>query len=864
MNIKLTTYTRIKPKILDLVKDIIFSMPGVIFLVFQVPWLELLSPNPIAGGDNPSHPVLMQSLSEAFFGHLSVVHYSYRMWGGFELFQFYFPFPYFLAALLSVVVNSNIAFKLITILGIIFLPMSFARLAKCLNMNAMSQIVASLLCLSFLYTEAHVMWGGNIFSGLAGMIANAWAFFFVVMTFGSLIRARAQRKSSLSAIIWGVLAISSHFYATLMIFEIFMLFAIDDLVLLLRKKVHLKNLFPTYTMGLLMLLIMAWWLAPLYANKAWSSEFGGDWDMNILSTFRIQEKVFFSISILAAFFFCIRRWDTSEHIRLCLLFFIISACLFCFGHLTNSTVLSNIRLWPSIYFSLYLLTIATFDRLSKISPTLVVGVLIMSLGLLSPTSQSITNAKNWMKWNYSGIATKPAGQDFFTLVSTLNKEPRGRVSFESYGYNNGVIGGIRTFEILPYLTQHDIVEGGIVNSASFAGIPYFLQCLTSETCAGWPYGLIVPQQDTARAADMMKALGIQYHISSNEQLRESFKQSDYFDVLYDGEFFTLLRLKEVAKMIEVFDSLPPALQSHRPLISLVNLPRWDDLRKTAIVFLKTDQDIAQWPDKPTNPVLFFNFLVSKWISNSRVFDRGWQQPKETTNSKINSFLFSWQKPFDLDTEIREGFDMFIADKGFDPNILYAYNMEGYSEVVAPLIRTESGIGELEITGKGYHIFNGDQELKFNSKNQVEFLPENNDGHNIGFALLRFIPVSTERYKYVSIRTDDALIRSGLPGPSQISLPNNITNVCHTKLLTEFHKMTLQTSCPGKPHLIKYNYYPKWHSNVPIFLASNGYMLLIPNSTETTLVHTRSNIDRLAILISLITVLGIIFWKRYMW
>ena len=64
----------------------------------------------------------------------------------------------------------------------------------------------------------------------------------------------------------------------------------------------------------------------------------------------------------------------------------------------------------------------------------------------------------------------------------------------------------------------------------------------------------------------------------------------------------------------------------------------------------------------------------------------------------------------------------------------------------------------------------------------------------------------------------------------------------------FHILKLVTDCPGKPHIIKYNYYPKWKAEVPVFPATNGFMSLTPISKVTILQHKDNPIEKLPVLL----------------
>src|SRR5262245_3602130 len=74
--------------------EIPLALLGSVVLALYVPWNLVFLDSIPGGGDNPSHPVLMQMIGDALFHHASVVHYAYGFWAGFEAFQFYFPLPY--------------------------------------------------------------------------------------------------------------------------------------------------------------------------------------------------------------------------------------------------------------------------------------------------------------------------------------------------------------------------------------------------------------------------------------------------------------------------------------------------------------------------------------------------------------------------------------------------------------------------------------------------------------------------------------------------------------------------------------------------------------------------------------------------
>ena len=122
------------------------------------------------------------------------------------------------------------------------------------------------------------------------------------------------------------------------------------------------------------------------------------------------------------------------------------------------------------------------------APAPVFATLVAPLWFLVPSDVAFAKAQSWMAWNYRGVEKALAWPDLRRVVDILRREPDGRVSYESSDEANAALGSVRTPELLPLLSGHDIMLGGIVNSASFPGIGYFHQCLMSNECAGWPPG----------------------------------------------------------------------------------------------------------------------------------------------------------------------------------------------------------------------------------------------------------------------------------------------------------------------------------------------------------------------------------------
>ncbi len=832
---------------------------GTAILALYVPWQHVFSSTIPTGGDNPAHPVLMRSVGEAFFSHLAVVHYSYRFWSGFEVFQFYFPLPYVCGAALARVIHPNVAFKLTTLAGLLGLPVGFYYMAKGFGLSKITCVIASLLSLSFLFTDAHVMWGGNVNSALAGMIANSWAFVFVTLAFGSVLRAWREGRFLVAGVVFTVLAMLSHFYATLMLFLLFGTLFLQDAWPPAGWLARFRRRCPAYAMGVVAVMLTAWWIVPLVVYQPWSAEYGGNWDVDFLATFRRVEKIATVVSLLLVVGYLLRRpTERAGHLT-GLLFAGVAVGLYFFGYLLPSPAFMNIRIWPTVYLALYILILLAVEAVWRVAPLPLFAGAIALLWMVIPSEDSTNKAAQWMTWNFSGIEAKEGGAEYMALMDRLKAEPPGRVSFEADGRNNHLLGSVRAFELIPYLTHHEIVEGGIVNSAKFAGIGYFLQCFTSSECAGWPNGTIVPDQDIPRAIEMMQALGVDYHIAARDEARRAFDASGQVVALHGGQRWTLYKLRAPAGLVEVYDGPPLTLRDRKPLTTLANLPRWDVLRRQAVVF--DDGEGAATPEEAATNRRFFDFLVREWSTERRVVDRGWPDRKGDRAKFLNAYVLSRRDDIDLRRDLGDDPEFFIADRNWDPDVYAPSLLPAYPALAVILRREDGDAPPLDVHGRGYRALARGAELALNAPVTMPD-PAPDEVQTV----ITFHDIRTEAYPYLDVWTNDSVYHLGQVDEGPITapvLPERITERCDVSLERAFHKLTLRTACPGKPHLIKYSYYPKWRADVPIRLGSNGFMVVEPVARETVLEHRNGFPDRVGMGISVLGLVGLLLGRRFL-
>ncbi len=208
----------------------------IFVLAIQHPGL-LLRNTTATGGDTGAHVWWPWFMGHDLLPHLRLAGWSKDFYAGFPAGQFYFPFPAALISFLGVLIPYNVAFKLVTVLGAVLLPVSvycFGRATKaprpipamlalssvgfmCLTdadwrQSALATTTAPANGFDYPTISFHLrVMGGNLASNLAGefsfSLALALAFFFLA----ALARALDRRRHLALPAVLLALTILSHF-----------------------------------------------------------------------------------------------------------------------------------------------------------------------------------------------------------------------------------------------------------------------------------------------------------------------------------------------------------------------------------------------------------------------------------------------------------------------------------------------------------------------------------------------------------------------------------------------------------------------------------------------------------------------------
>ena len=515
------------------------------------PGLLLASTTP-AGGDMGAHVWGPAFLRDHLLHHWRLSGWAPDWYNGFPAYHYYFPLPSILIVLLDVVLPYGVAFKLVTVLGLVMLPAAAAFLGRELELPFPTPPLMAIATIPFVFDRFHTIWGGNAASTLAGEFSFSISLALALVFLGLL--ARALRTGNGSDRALAAIALAATFLCHL-IPGAFAVAAAGVLVLLRRPDRARWKL--TGVVGATGMALTGFWLLPFLARLRYSNDMGWErtWDYldNLLPFLRTDSgapaaytehyKVVVPLAVLGALIGIIRRR------RGAFALVGIGAAMAAAFRFVPAGPIWNARLLPFWYLSLYLLAALAIgelallvadglrpdDPLATPSPLpgivatvaafvavfLVVGGPLGAvptwLGQRSATSDH-SFVPDWARWNYSGYERKPAYAEYQGVVATMAGLGRqigcGRAMWE-YEPQLDRYGTPMALMLLPYWTNGCIGSQEGLFFESSATVPYhFLnQSELSKTPSRAMRDLPYRDLDVKSGVEHLQLLGVRYYMA---------------------------------------------------------------------------------------------------------------------------------------------------------------------------------------------------------------------------------------------------------------------------------------------------------------------------------------------------------------
>ncbi len=548
------------------------------FLLCNLRPFLLLLDTTTAGGDTPAHNYLASHLKETLFTQMRIVSWSHDWWCGFPVFQFYFFLPYLAVAALDLLLPFNIAFKLVTVSGILALAPCVYAACRIARLPRITGTMAAIAMVPVLFDHTHTMWGLNIYSTLSGMISNSVSFPLMVLFTALLYRNAETGRFRISTALIYSAVIASHFFTCVV--GTLTVAAIPLLFIGPRFK---KALTIVAGEGLTGAGIMAWWIIPLIAKKQFAVDFGLNWPVDPLKHLP-PLPVLLILATFATAGIILAAKKQNRYPGLIAWMFISSLCLFLWGFKLLSPVFVNVRLWPfMIYSGAFLSAVGLSLILDRFSFTEFASIgafaLVLAFGIDRPN-----NVSSWAEYNYEGLEKKENWHVIENLVLPLDNTP-GRLANDLHDQNN-LLGSSRIFECVPHLINKPILEGGIVNSALGSMFSYYVQSETSRNTAGYPPIVQPTVFNFTNATRHLELLNVKHFIARSDKTRQALQSMNEWRHIDSDAGWSLYELTS-------HDGNYVVIPKRQPIALILDHARTSPRKQTALEWLYNIELIDQ-------------------------------------------------------------------------------------------------------------------------------------------------------------------------------------------------------------------------------------------------------------------------------
>lgn len=222
----------------------------------------ILTVNTPSGGDMGAHVLGPALLRDVLIPSGRILGWSDAWFAGFPAFYFYFPLPSLVIVALDVILPYGVAFKIVTVCGLVATPIATYALARSMKL---SQIMAALAAVGgglFVLFENFTIYGANAPSTLAGEFAFSWSFALGLWYLSLLIRAvhGERRLFWAAAFVLGLTALS-HVITTIV-------FVIGSLAVMAWKRAA-PAVIGSWAVGLS---VAGFWAIPLLASIRYTAD----------------------------------------------------------------------------------------------------------------------------------------------------------------------------------------------------------------------------------------------------------------------------------------------------------------------------------------------------------------------------------------------------------------------------------------------------------------------------------------------------------------------------------------------------------------------------------------------------------------
>jgi len=524
---------------------------------------KVLLANTPAGGDMGAHVLVPAYLRDNLLSDGRLMGWSNDWYAGFPILYFYFPLPAFTIVLLDVVLPYGVAFKLVTVAGLVALPFAAYVFARGMGFARSVAVVAGVAGGTFIFMESFSIYGANTLSTLAGEYSFSWSFAFSFLYLGVLMRDLREGKGFTvrSGVLLALTALS-HLITTMVV-------VVVSLPLLLRKRG------PTALVGSwgLGLALAAFWAFPLLASVSHTTDM--QW-FPVTGWGPVFPRELWPILILATAGLVYAVWRRAILGPTLALMIVPVVGYFQIAD-KDFRKLYNARLLPFWYFAVFLLAgvavgvgaraiarrVRGGPEVRWVAAALGVAFFLVAAGL------GVNKAPKWASWNYSGYENKaaysygPEGEEILQtdywseysgLMTTLDTLPPGRVMWEANSDLNRY-GTPMALMLTGYWSDgHPSMEGLLFESSLTTPFHFINASEVSQRPSNPIPGLPYSRVDFDRAVKHLMLYDVAYYVSWTEEA--TMAATDYgLGMITDSGPFTIFAIPD-SPLVEIADFEP--------------------------------------------------------------------------------------------------------------------------------------------------------------------------------------------------------------------------------------------------------------------------------------------------------------------
>lgn len=547
---------------------------SLVILAVLNPWL-LLTPTTPSGGDMGAHVYPPDYLARVLLPSGRLQGWSQDWFAGFPIYYFYFPLPSLVIAALDLVLPYGVAFKLVTVAGLVGLPPAVYFLVRAMRFSRVVAAVTASGVVPFVLMESYSIYGANIASTLAGEFSFSWSFALGFVYLGLLIQVvRGERRLIPWAAVVFALAALSHIL-TIIVLVFASLF-------LLRRSGAARVAVPVWVWAAALTGV---WSVPFLVRIGYSTDMAWTPLSRLEELFPVEIWLLLPVAVVGAVWAVRRTFDAVPMVAATLLpvfYYPLPRLLSdwlpeVFGE--GRFKLWNGRLLPYWYFGVTFfaaLAVGGFvvwasrrlpARMSVwwvrgfigLATGLGMGLAVnadtlpgwteLAVGLVGgmalgatirirrvPTRTTLAGmaavvlvlggvsglsfVDGWARWNYTGYEGKDTWPEYRALMETIDRLPPGRVQWE-FNPDLDKYGTTMSLMLIPYWTgpEHPSMEGLFFESSLTVPFHFLNQAETSLKPSSPVPGLRYRTFDFERGIRHLRLYGVRYYVAYTEEAK---------------------------------------------------------------------------------------------------------------------------------------------------------------------------------------------------------------------------------------------------------------------------------------------------------------------------------------------------------